>query len=371
MATFRNWLLVLLAVSVQAVAQSESQAPRKAAIFVENRAGKAFNDKVSVLEDLLSSRIAGEGLSVLSRDVVTRALKEYPTAGQSASAPDAPGKELDSLLENNTTALRLAQTLGVDFILYPTIATFGTEKRSYSGDGITTENIIYTLRVSYRLMEAGEGGAIKGATVVSTKTIRQSEGLHTESDDVANELLDDAAGQLAQIIEKSSASLPKVVQAALVDFSIACTMTDIREQPITVPNVQVTADNRVAKTNANIEVQPLDVTVELDGTAIGSAPGTFKARPGLHKLRLSREGFKDWERTINIVDGQALRVALQMSDAGYGRWKDNLAFLQGLDNNRKLTDAEVKKIEGIAKFFSESHYRVDTKENVKIYKSLY
>ena len=27
-------------------------------------------------------------------------------------------------------------------------------------------------------------------------------------------------------------------------------------------------------------------------------------------------------------------------------------------------------MEGIAKFFSESHYRVDTKENVKIYKSL-
>jgi hypothetical protein len=118
-------------------------------------------------------------------------------------------------------------------------------------------------------------------------------------------------------------------------------------------------------------VQPLDVTVELDGLAIGSAPGAFKARPGLHKLRLSREGFKDWERTINVTEGQQLHVALQMSDAGYGRWKDNLAFLQELDNNRKLTDAEVKRIEGIAKFFSESHYRVDTKENIKIYKSLY
>jgi hypothetical protein len=48
-----------------------------------------------------------------------------------------------------------------------------------------------------------------------------------------------------------------------------------------------------------------------------------------------------------------------------------MAFLQLLQDDRKLTDAEVKKIEGIAKMFSESHYRVDTKENVKIYKSLY
>jgi len=60
-----------------------------------------------------------------------------------------------------------------------------------------------------------------------------------------------------------------------------------------------------------------------------------------------------------------------MSDAGFARWQENLAFLQMLDNNRKLTDAEVKRIEGVAKFLSESHYRVDTKENIKIYHSLY
>jgi hypothetical protein len=64
-------------------------------------------------------------------------------------------------------------------------------------------------------------------------------------------------------------------------------------------------------------------------------------------------------------------VALQMSDAGFARWQENMAFLQLLQDDRKLTDAEAKKIEGIARFWSESHYRVDTKENVKIYKSLY
>ena len=74
---------------------------------------------------------------------------------------------------------------------------------------------------------------------------------------------------------------------------------------------------------------------------------------------------------MNIYDGQNLRVALQMSAQGYARWKDTTDFLATLDSNRKLTDAEAKRLEGIAKFFSESHYRVDTKENVKIYKSLF
>ena len=91
----------------------------------------------------------------------------------------------------------------------------------------------------------------------------------------------------------------------------------------------------------------------------------------MHKIRLSREGFDPWERTVNIYEGQNLRVALQMSNAGYARWADTTAFLATLDANRKLTDAEVKRIEGIAEFFKNSHYRVDTKENIKIYKSLY
>ncbi len=161
-----------------------------------------------------------------------------------------------------------------------------------------------------------------------------------------------------------------VAEADTVDFTIECLLTGIKDQPITVPNVQLRSDSRVTLADGNLEVQPLDVTLELDGVAIGSAPGSFQARPGLHKLRLSREGFKVWERTINVHSGDELRVAMQMSDADYPRWKDNLSFLQGLEVDRKLTDAEVKRFEGVAKFFGESHYHLQTTENLKIYKRL-
>jgi len=161
-----------------------------------------------------------------------------------------------------------------------------------------------------------------------------------------------------------------VAEADTVDFTIECSLTGIKDQPITVPNVELRSDSRVTLADGNLEVQPLDVRVELDGVAIGSAPGSFQARPGLHKLRLSREGFKVWERTINVHIGDELRVAMQMSDADYPRWKDNLSFLQGLEVDRKLTDAEVKRFEGVAICFSESHYRRQTTENLKIYKSL-
>jgi hypothetical protein len=280
--------------------------------------------------------------------------------------------KLDQALSDNTSALRLAQTLGADFILIPSITTYGTEKKTYSGNGVDTINVVHNLRVSYKIVEAGAGGAIKGGTTVASKTIRQSGNLQVESSDVINELLDDAADQLADSLVKNAGALPATVaKDKMVGFRITCTMTDPRQQPILISALGITADNHVVMTNQPVALQPMDVTVELDGIAIGSAPGAFQGYPGLHKLRLSREGFDAWERTVNIYDGQNLRVALQMSPDGYARWKDTTDFLATLDSKRKLTDAEVKRLEGVAKYFSESHYRVDTKENSNIYKSLY
>jgi hypothetical protein len=342
---------------------------RKIAIIVQNRGSADLNDKVAALEDLVSSRVAGKGFSVISRDDVTRSLKDYSTGMD----PNGELGAVDRSLEDGSSALRLAQNLGADYILVPSIVSLGTDKISYNGNGISTVNIAHKLRVTYKIVEAGQGGAVRGGAFTSEKNIRQTADVQTESSDIVNELLDDAADQLADAIEQSGKSLPvEVAKAAMVNFQVACTMTDPRQQPILISAIGITADNKVVATNQPIVVQAMDVTVELDGVAIGSAPGTFQGRPGLHKIRLSREGFDTWERTINIYDGQTLRVALQMSDAGYARWMDTTGFLSTLDNNRKLTDAEVKRIEGIGEFFKNSHYRVDTKENVHVtYKSLY
>jgi PEGA domain/Lipopolysaccharide-assembly len=460
----KNFPFLLLAAGFLTAGQSfaaddTAAAPlRKIAIIVENRAGAQFNDKVPVLEDLVASRVAGKGYSVISRDVAVDALKMYSTAGADVSSQSAANfnagavsgnnstamgtakvdtardaalraketgdltdpssasvelgrkdsaqttamqqqsqrssgngsasvevsrsdavqvsttpetTKLDQALSDNTSALRLAQNLGADYILIPAITSYGTERKAYNGNGIATVNTSYKLRVSYKIVNANEGGAVRGSTVLAEKNYRDSGDLKTDSSDVINELLDDAADQLADAITASAKALPtEVTKVNMVTFSVACSMTDPRQQPIMVSAIGVSADNKLV-TSQPVPVQAMDVTVEVDGVAIGSAPGDFKSRPGLHKLSLSREGFDTWTRTVNLYDGQKLNVALQMSEAGYARWKETTDFLATIDNNRKLTDAEVNKINGIAEFFKNSHYRVDTKENVKIYKSLY
>ncbi len=348
----------LLATGSIFAADTQAAPPRKIAIIVENHANTTLNDQTDTLEDLISSRVAGQGFSVISRDVVIKALHSG-AAGSSSN--------LDEELSRQTSALRLAQNLGADFILVPTITSYGTEKKTYNGNGVQTLNTVHRLRVSYKIAEANEGGALRGGTFVSEKSTRDTANLQTDDTDILNELLDDAASQLAAAVNASAESLPtETARAALVSFNIACTMTDPRQQPVLISDVSVSAEGKLIATNPPVAVQPMDVTVELDGVALGSTPGEFKARPGLHKLRLSREGFADWNRTVNIYDGQTLRAALQMSPEGYAKWKDTTDFLATLDAHRKLTDAEVKRVEGLAAYLNESHYRVDTKENLQI-----
>ena len=77
---------------------------RKVAIIVENHAGAQFNDKVAVLEDLLGSRIAGEGYSVISRAVTVNALKSYDTAGVAVTSQTALNASAGSASAHNSAA---------------------------------------------------------------------------------------------------------------------------------------------------------------------------------------------------------------------------------------------------------------------------
>ena len=109
--------------------------------------------------------------------------------------------------------------------------------------------------------------------------------------------------------------------------------------------------------------------------AMGTTPVQLKIMPGLHKLRLTREGCDDLELTIRAEDGLKLNPTMQLSEAGLKRWMEIRAFLNDLDTKKKLTDAQVKVLEGQAQFLRQSRYsiNVDTKEGMKFYlhKSLF
>ncbi len=67
-------------------------------------------------------------------------------------------------------------------------------------------------------------------------------------------------------------------------------------------------------------------TVEIDGATVGSSPRTFKATPGLHQMRVTRQWMQPWQQTVNIQPGANFRVALELSDAGLQRFRSLEGF---------------------------------------------
>jgi len=50
--------------------------------------------------------------------------------------------------------------------------------------------------------------------------------------------------------------------------------------------------------------------VELDGAAVGTAPGTFQAIAGEHKIRVIKEGYRAFEQDVVIMDNAGFSVSL-------------------------------------------------------------
>ncbi|MCU0770663.1 MAG: PEGA domain-containing protein [Verrucomicrobia bacterium] len=346
--------------------ETASPKPIQVALFVDNRAGASFDDKVPVLENFLAGRLASGDMEVLSRQVILNALKDFGAG--STSAPNTPGQELDRVLSDSGSALRLAQNLGADYILLAALASYGMESRNFTGEGVNTINQTHTLRATYRLAEAARGGEVAGDTVVARRTLRQSAGLQIESSDVLNGLLDDAADQIAASLLARRVALPEVsLDASRVNVTFQCSITDFAR----LPNAGLNENNEVVLGEGSARATVSEVTVEINGITVGSTPGPLEVPPGLNKLRLTREGFKPFERTVNFYQGQTLTVALQMTEAGFARWKDVVAAYTALENNRKLTDAEVEVLRGYAQMLRQSGIKVDTKEGLKFYHGLY
>ena len=331
-----------------------------AAVVISNRAGKDYDDKISVLEDLLSARITDLGFSLLSREVVVDNLRKFDPNSASAARP---ADSLDAQLTDQSSALRLAQNMGADYIVQASITSYAATKRTVTAYGNTLNNYDYTLRVTYKILDASGGGSLTGDVAKATRTEQATANASSEVQGIFDDLLDEATAQITSSLRTRIAAgkitAPKPA-ATLVTITIMPEAADLF-----IPDVRINAENVVTVGESKFKVTPLNATVEVDGVAVGTAPGKITLRPGFSKVRISREGFDTWERTISASDGQVLNVAMKMSAAGYARFKDATSFLNELKNGTKLTDAEVKKIEGEAKSLENSFFKVDTKENFR------
>lgn len=329
----------------------------RAAIFISNRVGPQLDPAMDAFDDLVTARVTDLGFQVISKEVAVDSLRRFDS--QLASSP-RPVDSLDTQLSENSSALRLAQGLNADYLLIASLTSLGTKERAVNAYGVNAIYTDSTLRVTYKVIDGQTGATITADAEKVTHSNRQTENSAVTNTDITNELMDTAAQKIAASLQRKVAQDrigPVTTAAAPVQMTVNIEVADL-----TIPDIRVDNNNTVTIGDQHYRVNALHAVVEIDGVAVGSAPGTLAVKPGFSKLRITREGFKPWERTINVHNGQVLNVALEMSADAYARWKDSTAFLNSLRNGAKLTDAQVEVLRGQAKMLSQSGYRVDTKQ---------
>lgn len=377
-----NTIQVTTGVKVEAV-DKKNDAPkiaRKTAILVNNHAGAELNEAVLRLEDHVAVRLAGEQFEVLSREDIQKALKMYPVNGGSVAQAladgerNALGSAEDRALTEGTSALRLAQNLGADYLLMVTIESFSAETKHYKANDLDVQNKVFTLRGTYKLLDGVTGGALCGMPLRATKSIRESQNISTENTDVTAGLIESLADQVADSLlrqggvafrETAPAPTNTVVPAGEIPVMVRCQARDLQGNEISLSEIAMTEDNLVVK-GTNLFSMQVSAVVSLNGVVVGSTPMLLKLRPGMHNFRLSRPGFDDVAMTVKAAEGMDLTVTMQMNAEGFKRWQAIRQTLNDLDVSRKLTDAEAERLRGLGQMFRQSGYRIEEKSDVKI-----
>lgn len=284
----------------------------KIAIFVKNQTKtQGMDDEVDGVRDRISAELAGAGLIVMDKAEIVDGFNRFKTTTD---------EERAGLIEGVFTGgstVRVAQMLGCDYVMLVSIIGASHLSRTVSDKPVT----IFTLRMSTKINEATQGSSVYGANWTNKLPVP---GQYTDGADglnYYNDLVDQWATATGQEIAEKAPSWRRAAPAdtALVEFSVSSTVDELikgLESGVRAPNELLDEMRRLVG----------GVTIEIDGATIGSSPGTFKATPGLHQMRVTRQWMQPWQQTVNIQPGATFRVALELSDAGLQRYRSLEGF---------------------------------------------
>lgn len=332
-------------------------------ILVRNEAGEALKGREQTFEDLIAARVStAAGLAVISR---AEAVKRLPATETATAGLD--GAKVDAAFDDRTSALALARNLDASGVLTVTLGSLAAETRDYAGNGLNTRNTTHTLRASWKLADASRAAGVRGDGVVVRRTVRRTEGLTETPGDLVNELLDEAAAKIAAGIRSGETSDRDTLRSVAIAAKSAKFAVGVTAENLFFPELAVDKDGVLRISQEKPPVRLSGVVVELDGAAVGTAPfaAPVEIRPGIHKLRLSREGFKPWEGVVNVFDGFTFNASLELTDAGLARWREQSGFIRDLKTGEKLADANIAYLKAQAENLKNYGYKIDLKVDAK------
>ena len=127
------------------------ESPLRAAIFVQNRAGNDFQDKLDTFKDLITARLTENGFAIIDKNDVLAKFQESRNEDNATkvainTAIDlTKSKKTEASVEDiitDSSALRIAQMLGVDYLIFATITSYGEEQKVFKGQALFMAQIM-------------------------------------------------------------------------------------------------------------------------------------------------------------------------------------------------------------------------------------
>ena len=287
--------------------------PRKApvmAIFVKNQTKTAgMDDQVDGIRDRLAAEVSGLDFIILDSAEIGAAFNRYKIT----TAEERAG--LIAGLFTGGSVTRVAQMLNADYILTASIIG-ASQMNRFAGDrGVN----IYTLRMATKVLDATTGGSVYGKNWSNKRPVPMGNGDDAMGhyDDLIDMWVQDTGADLADARQRWRA--PTADSGVLASFTVKTTLDDI----FTPLATTVDASKPVQE---ELRVVAGGISVAIDGAVVGSSGGTFRARPGLHQMTVSRQWMVPWTQTVNISEGAVFNVALELSDEGFRHYKNKEAL---------------------------------------------
>jgi len=342
-----------------AAASAAAAAPMKVAIFVKQRPGCIPEDKVSVLEDDLTAAVTSGRFEVIRREDVVNAVNRLAPTGPNAGTGTPESELADRLLSSQTSAVNLAANMNAAYLLTASITTFDKATRAFQDPSIKVETIVteWTLDVTYSILDGVTGGSLVSGSALSRVSVRQTPDLAVEID-ALNRCLRESAGKIGVALNEVAAR-GGIREGATAPSDTKVQITAVLAD-LSVPEAVKGPDGQYTVTANQYRLEPMNVSVMVDGMVIGQTPGTYEIRPGLHRIRLERPGLEPVERMINVKPGLAISIPMQLSPEGRANWERNARFFSELQNGAVLREAELIRVNAMAEFLKQSSVRIDT-----------
>ena len=315
-------------------------------VLVRNLSGKPeLGAQSKVLSQILAGKLSGTGFSAILQDAALSRLSEYEGNGIRTES------ELFGSLQSGASAVRLSKMLGASRFLSVSLNSFTSDAKLFRGYGIETFNRTYRLRASYSLHDTTAGIGLTGETVSAERTVRQSENLVVQTEDILPSLLEDIATQIAEAIDKQDRERKiKDVPAAAAEstpITLRCVIENLSfPKLIRQPDGEyVVGTDVVPATLATVSVEIDGVLHTISATGDDDDPA-IELEKGIHTLRIVQKDIAPTEERTIFVTGkpnQVISLSLSLTKEARERYKADMRYVSKLIEEQHASERKTER----------------------------